>query len=162
MEHPQYEAQTRLLLTTLAGVEQGDSGVDRQAPIDPALFSSQVEVLRSHDLARRVAARNQLEKDSEFNMRLRSLSPLQHLAVLTGVLPNPTAVPVSEQVVSNLRARLAVQPVGGVQMVGITFRSEDPAKAAQLANDLGAAYIDWLAASRAAKTAEHDAQPAPL
>ena len=133
---------------------------------DAEAVESETHVLQSRDLAERVADKLQLDKDPEFNAALRSpgvvaryVGPLrsavagqvamlrQWLAGSLGgtVQETPTATDASRalraSIVDSVLANLSVSVDGRSRVIGVTFASESPQTAAQVANTLADLYI---------------------
>jgi uncharacterized protein involved in exopolysaccharide biosynthesis len=142
---PQFGSQVRLMIERADVAPAGMDG-ERRAP-DALTLASQIEVLRSLDLAARVAERNELAKDPEFNETLAALSPLKQLAIMTDTIPDPASLPERERVIRSLTDRLSVELVPDTGLVAVNFRSNDADKSARIANDLAGAYVEWLASS---------------
>ncbi|MEM8789497.1 MAG: Wzz/FepE/Etk N-terminal domain-containing protein [Pseudomonadota bacterium] len=132
-------------------------------PLSLTALESELEVLRSHDLAERVVERLSLYEDPEFAgdpdeaPPLFSLDPIKRAVrgfvdsvmgadeLVTGDPSAPTAgVDLElERIVSNVVAHRAVDQIGNISAVfSIRFTSNDPQKAAALANALAEEYIN--------------------
>lgn len=128
-----------------------------------ATVLSEVEVLTSDTLARRVADQLNLYNDPDFNPSLRPPQEARFIgavtdvisgtlgAVLGPVLGKGEAVELSAEererrmrtaVVNRVRSGLSVEAVRQSLVIRLTYRSTDPARAAQLVNAYAEAYID--------------------
>lgn len=118
---------------------------------------NQVEVLQSTALIERVIVSEDLAEDPRFNTALAGDSniPLiqqikrvirEPLVRLGALPPAPTATVVDPRrrqlaLIHKLRRNLELAPIPGSHVLELTYRAEDPALAAQIANAVGSAYI---------------------
>ncbi len=120
---------------------------------------SEVEVLRSRGLAKRVADKLDLYNTPEFNPALRPVVPKNKVeqliedgvATIEDLLglrkPEPPLDPAAEEarmrsrVVNNLMGRLSVSAVPQSLVIRLSVTSPDPAMAARLANAFADAYV---------------------
>ena len=152
---PLYTASAQVLLdrqkmqvTDMEAVMSGD-------PADSATVDSEVEILRSRALAARVVARTDLMTDPEFNAALRETSILQWLdprvwireaLALVSAAPAPMNEEMAAQaerdaVVDVLLEQLTVRRQRLTYVINLSVTSENPAKAAQIANAYAETYI---------------------
>ena len=128
-------------------------------PTDKEAIQSEVEVLLSRDLARRVVEQLSLAKRPEFNPSLRQPGLIQSvldienwmpealLSVLyTGIADELTEKATEEErqdisVVDNFLEQLSVKARGTSRVIGISFESEAPRLAARVANVLADLYL---------------------
>lgn len=132
--------------------------VDSQAvlsglPPDLAVVDTEVEILRSRQLAERVVDALDLEQDPEFNGSLRPPGLIdQALDAVTGLFRAATpggqgdqsevqAQKQRERIVDVVRDRLEIQRVGLTYVMGVSFTSPDPEKAARIANAFAENYL---------------------
>jgi polysaccharide biosynthesis transport protein len=111
----------------------------QQIPLDrdASLVDTQVEVLRSSRLAQWVIARLGLAEDPEFAATRGLLNRLRPDRMASA----PGAPQVPEKVLRNVQEKLHVQRVGSTYVIQIGFDSEDPAKAARIANAFADGYL---------------------
>lgn len=149
---PEYTATANVMLDTRAQRVVESEAVLSGLPPDSATVDTEVEILRSRQLAERVVSALNLEKDPEFNPSLRKPSGLQ--AIKKGVKDlfrqapekprQPTAMDAQllrQQVVDTMLGRLQVRRVGLTYVMDVSFTSKDPAKAALVANTLADKYL---------------------
>ncbi len=122
-------------------------------------YQTQLEILKSNQVAQRVIDKLELAHSEEFNSALKHSEPgivsqlklaLKSLPVLKAYMSEtdkePTAEEVEEQinrkVLKAFKAKLSISPVRKTQLVRISFESEDPQLAAQIANEVGHAFIE--------------------
>lgn len=157
--------QTRLYTaTSLVLIEtRQDRVVDMEAvvaglPADSSTIESEVEILRSQDLAERVMNELDLTTDPEFNPEIREessslfayLDPRTWVASAIQIVSGPEVEIEDEEiqaerernvVVGNLQDRMQVRRRGLTYAIEINFTSEDPRKAARIANAFADQYI---------------------
>ena len=121
---------------------------------DAATVDSEVEILRSRQLASRVVDSLKLDSDPEFNASLRkpaatasikagiknlfdASAPQQVTAEQEALLQQKT----QERVVDVVRGGLTIKRVGLTYVMNIGFSSEDPSKAARISNAFAEHYL---------------------
>src|SRR5579872_5033872 len=151
---PQYVGSASVLIDTRkhepVNVEEAISG---GWPSDTSIIDTEVEILKSHALAGRVVEALKLDDDPEFNGALRKPSGLMTLLksplrALRGGSPATPATltdvqrtQIHEAVVDQVLGRLGVRRSGGTYVVELSFQSQDPAKAALIANTFADKYL---------------------
>lgn len=152
---PLYTAESQILLD-----RQKMQVTDMQAVMsglapDSATVDSEVEILRSRTLAARVIEQLNLTQDPEFNGALREPSLLRWLdpRVWIGMglslieaepAPRDEAMRARAEldaVIGSVLSRLTVTRQRMTYVINIAFVSEDPAKAARIANSIADLYI---------------------
>ncbi|RBP77747.1 capsular exopolysaccharide synthesis family protein [Rhodobacter sp. 140A] len=136
---PIYTAQSMVVLDTrknqvvdLQGVMSGITG-------DSAELNTEVEVLKSRGLAEKVVEEMNLTADPEFNAALRTPSLLARLKGLFGAqIQTETS---KAKVVDALLDHLSVRNVTSSYVFEIAVQSEDPQKAAMIADAIAKRYI---------------------
>ncbi|MBX3507666.1 MAG: polysaccharide biosynthesis tyrosine autokinase [Parvibaculum sp.] len=152
---PLYTATAQVLLdrqkmqvTDMATVMSG-------LPSDSATVDSEVEILRSRSLAERVIGRLDLLEDPEFNSKLREpsawrwLSPRVWLSALQDLVSpeRESAGDTARQraeldaVIDHVLSNLEIAREGATYVINIGFTSENPEKAARIANAFAETYI---------------------
>jgi exopolysaccharide transport family protein len=120
-------------------------------PGDQTTILTQVQILQSENLGSRVIAKLKLDQDPEFNPALKwslgrflgPFNPLSWLAALSPPLtPEQQAAATREAVFESFEKKLSVSQVGLSTAIEIDFDSEDPGKAAALANAVSDAYVE--------------------
>ncbi len=147
--------------TTLAMIEGRSSEVVKVdavlsgRPADFDTVESEIQVIRSRDMISRLVDELRLATDPEFD-------PNQHISIrarLASWIPervraladawfrarvqDPRSAQVDHQtaIIENVQHRLQVAPVGRSRVIGISFSSIDPAKAAKIVNSLSELYV---------------------
>jgi uncharacterized protein involved in exopolysaccharide biosynthesis len=136
MVPPKYRAEAKVIIEA-RGVRIDPNRTDTEAErslLDQEGVASQVQLISSRDLARRVAQREKLDQVAEFR---RSPGLLQSL------LPFLKRAPVSpeEQVLDAYFQRLNVFQIERSRVITIEFTSGDPQVAARVANALVREYL---------------------
>jgi len=153
---PLYKSTATIMLDT-----RRENVVDLQAvlsnlPADTFVVDSEVELLRSPALSKRVIAHLHLDRDPEFNATLRSPTIFSEIsdgvkAAIHATLVFFNLVPVSgldaqerqqEAVLEAFQQNLDVERTGLTYVITVTFWSQDSAKAVRIANAIADAYVD--------------------
>lgn len=149
---PKYTATASVMLDTrkerVSNVEEVLSGL----PADSSAVDTEVEVLKSRQLAERVVKSLKLEEDPEFNIALRKPSGVKMVlggigSLLGAKAPEAdrlTAVQAQkrhEQIVDRLLTGLSVKRAGLTYVIKVNYESENPARAALIANKFSELYL---------------------
>ncbi|MEZ5909501.1 MAG: polysaccharide biosynthesis tyrosine autokinase [Hyphomicrobiaceae bacterium] len=149
MMTPRYSASTQILLDPRKqDVLQSQSPVQGLS-LDTGLVESEVTLIQSFKIAHRVVDKLKLDKDPEFvGSRGGLLSTIRSMFSSSSRSGGPTPVesglavtPAQLTAISRLRQRVSARRVGVTYVVEVTVTSEDPAKAARLANAIAEAYL---------------------
>ena len=138
---------------------------------DPAYFSTQLEILQSSDLMRRVVKTIDLENNEKFvnPQKDNNRTAVQNFLRLVGLGPDdtrrpPVTAPTPEKAaalklkldapidpnkeaerlapyVKRLERGLKIEPVAGTRLIKIEYTHGDPEIAAKIANAIGDAYV---------------------
>jgi len=165
---PLYKSVASVMLDT-----RREQVVDMQAvlsnlPSDTFVVDSEVQVLQSPSLARKVIANLHLDKDPEFNADLRTQNVISQaigtvktgmraMMVWFGVEPaNDVTGPArqEERIAEAVLKNLSVDRQGLTYVINITFWSQDPAKAVRIANSFAEAYLQQQKDTKSAATRE--------
>ena len=139
---PKYRAETRILIETRESVftrPDGDRSGDRPI-LDEEGVTSQVEVIGSTDLLKKVALKLDLASREEFDAT-SSMSAITNGLVVLGLKADPIEIPPEERVLKMFREKLSVYRVKNSRVIVIEFSSEDPKLAAQVTNTIAESYI---------------------
>jgi succinoglycan biosynthesis transport protein ExoP len=141
---PRYTAEARVLLENqenyFTRVDKGERA-DSLAP-DAEAVQSQIQLVTSRDLARRVIKTLNLQGNPEFDPLAEGVSPLTRLLVLLGVSRDPTRLSPEDRILESYFDRIAVYSPTKTRVLVIEFTSRDPDLAARAANAIADAYID--------------------
>jgi len=136
-----YTAHTQLVIdaSKLKVLQQPDS-LDIDRPIDAAQIETQVEIIRSRELALTVIKSEKLENDPEFvGARLRLFGRI--LELIGADEPSTREAQNREALKAFLRKR-SVSRVGQTYVLDVSFSSTDPWRATKLADALAEAYVN--------------------
>lgn len=149
---PQYTATTQLLLNNQSQKVLDMEAVMSGLPADSATVDSQVQVILSRSIARRVIEKLNLLNDPEFNS---SVTPTglgtmmsgakNWMRGLFGTEKEKDHARLEEEAMNSavnaLISREEVKRIGLTYLMNVSFTSEDPVKAARIANAIAEAYI---------------------
>lgn len=153
MVHPEKQMGGMSGLSALGGMGGSVQGLLQSVR---SQIYGEIEVLRSHRLIEKVVLKLGLTNDPEFNKALQSgifsslseVGPFAWFMELFGPTDEdaPTTAPKAgshelRRVVELFRERMEVRPPGISNVVNIAFNSENPEKAAKIANVLTEFYI---------------------
>ncbi|WP_171208050.1 MULTISPECIES: polysaccharide biosynthesis tyrosine autokinase [unclassified Ruegeria] len=134
---PVYQAETTLLLDPGSDGFEATAGALNGLATDVSAINTQIEILRSDQMMRRLAERMNLAADPEFNASLRP--PLSLIGQRGGG---------AEDVAKALAARVSVTNIRNSHVLTLSARSEDAAKAAEIVNTLATLYMDGQVAEK--------------
>jgi succinoglycan biosynthesis transport protein ExoP len=149
---PKYTATANVMLDTRKEKVTSADAVLSGLPADSATVDTEVEVLKSRQLAERVVKALNLERDSEFNSTLRKPTGLKAVVGGIGSLLGQSAPekarlsPIAQQklherVVDGVLHGLSVKRAGLTYIINVNYESEQPTKAAQIANKFAELYL---------------------
>ena len=145
---PDYRAETRIVIEPRESVytrPNGDNPAERPL-LDPEGVKSQIEILMSGDLLKRVSDKLNLTKDEAFTTT--EVKPYSRILMLLGMLPDPANLSPEERVQLRLRKNLQVYNVTGSRVIVVQYRSADPQMAATVANTIAEEYISLQSAAK--------------
>ena len=140
---PRYMGETRLLIETRESVftrPDTNNSSDNSPAFDEEGVISQVEVIGSTDILKRVAEKLNLSSLPEFD-ETADMSMLGRLLIMAGLKTDPNEIPPEERVLKAFRERLSVYRVEKSRVIVIEFSSEDPKLAAEVPNVLADTYL---------------------
>jgi polysaccharide biosynthesis transport protein len=123
------------------------------------IVDTQVQLLRSRQLAERVAQQLQLARDPEFNAALQE--PTGLAAIRQAVVGESFSPPDAEELNSRatrqavadaLLSRLSIRRNGLTYVIGVAFTSEEPAKAARIADAFAETFLAMQLEAKAEAT----------
>jgi succinoglycan biosynthesis transport protein ExoP len=141
---PRYSATTILLVDPRQPRVTSSESVLAGIGADAAAVESQVDLITSPALARRVIEQLKLQDDPEFAGK--------GLLVRLGLQSAPDAQTQLSLVEREFQQKLFVRRRGLTYIIEVTFTSKDPAKAARIANVIAATYLDDQLAAKLAAT----------
>lgn len=149
---PKYTATANVMLDTRKEQVTDVQAVMSGLPADSSTVDTEVEILKSRQLAERVVSALKLDQDPEFNPKVAKPTGLKMVvggvASLFGAA-KPTDAPVDavtaqrehEKVVDNVLAGLSVKRSGLTYVINVSYETADPAKSAKIANAFADKYL---------------------
>jgi exopolysaccharide transport family protein len=143
---PKYQSETRLLVESgesvftqpaSGGQASGDAMrvlVDREAVL------SQVEIIKSTDLLRKIAVDFDLASRKEFD-EAANLNIVTKTLITFGLQTNPLDLPADVRVLKAMREKLEVYAIENSRVIAIRFKSKDPALAEKIPNAIADTYL---------------------
>lgn len=141
---PRYTSDAKLLLENqdsfLTRVDKGER-VSATEP-DAEDVQSQIQLLTSRDLARRVIKQLGLQGNQEFDPLANGVGALTRVMVLLGIARDPTRMSPEDRILEKFGEKLSVLSPTKTRVLSIEFSSRDPDLAARGANAVADAYIE--------------------
>jgi succinoglycan biosynthesis transport protein ExoP len=140
---PQFRSESRLLLEAHQNVflrADADKNADTTT-IDPEAVTSQIQVVLSRDLARKVVNTMKLADKPEFDPAAAGASPLRALLGLVGIGRSPSAMSKEERTLEAFYDHLNVYAVEKSRVIAVDFSSANPDLAANVANAVAETYL---------------------
>lgn len=152
---PKYRAETRILIETRESVftrPSGEQGDDRPI-LDQEGIKSQVELIGSSDLLKRVIAKLDLGNNAELAAGADPSALMRILAKL-GLAADPDATARDDYILQAVRDRLVVYSVQNSRVIVIQFSSKDPTLSAAVPNAIADEYVATQQASKSQSNAD--------
>jgi polysaccharide biosynthesis transport protein len=141
---PVYTAQAEILFDRSNRPVVQQQSVLQDVPFDTSFFESQINVLQSERIASLVINKLDLRKDSEFASSGGGL-----VGFIRDYFSSPRSESeIEQQAVASFLQNLNAKRLGTSFTIEISFRSNDPNRAAQIANAVADAYIEDQTGSR--------------
>ena len=147
---PSYTSTIQVLIdpTDLRGVDNEVTTRAPQADSGTSLAESQSRVIQSDNVLRRVIGRLGLDKDDEF-AKPDSNNPLIAMTKRAlGMVPPPASRDPANIALDTLRTKMLVRRPERTFVIDVAVQSEEPKKAADIANAIGDAYFAEESAAR--------------
>jgi len=152
---PSYRSTTTLLIEAgknkVVSIEEVYSGMSGSREY----LQTQVEILKSRELAGKVVAKLALDTNPEFDPRQQEppywkkwltsagITPEQWgLGQPEAAAPNPNEAAITKRVIAAVQGRLQIEPVRLSQLIRVSFEAHDPELAARVANTFTETYIE--------------------
>ena len=142
---PRFKSEARILIDGRENVFMrpvAESAAERERTIDPEAVTSQVQLVLSRDLARKVIRELKLNERPEFDSALHGVSILRHMLGLAGLAKDPLKMTAEERVLEAYYERLTAFAVDRSRVIAVEFSSADPELAAAAANAVAEAYLE--------------------
>ena len=149
---PRYLSESRLLLESRENVflrAEADKNNGDRNTIDPEAVTSQVQLVLSRDLARKVIQAENLSANPEFDP---PASPLQGVLSLFGIGRDPSTLSHEERTLEAYYTRLSVSAVEKSRVIVVNFSSANAELAARVANRVAATYLEMQQTSKQDQT----------
>ncbi len=141
---PRYTSDARLLLENqddfYTRVDKGER-IDANGP-DAEGVQSQIQLLTSRDLARRVIKQLGLQGNVEFDPLANGMGAMTRVMVLLGLQRDPTQMSPEDRILEKFGEKLQVLSPTKTRVLSIEFSSRNPDLAARGANAIADAYIE--------------------
>ena len=151
---PTYSTEAQILIENLASPFDRTQSPEEQRPdpVDDRVIKSQISVLKSQDVARRVITSLNLQERPEFDsLKTKSLGKIKQLLLRFGFGEDPRLQTPEQRALDRLTGGLTVYQIPESNVVAVKYSSSDPKTAAEVANTLVKIYV--------ASTAETNSQP---
>lgn len=151
MVTPRYKSEARILVDGRENIflrPNAETRDNSSSTPDAEAVTSQVQLVLSRDLARRVIAKNRLADLPEFDPVLNGVSPLKSLLALIGIGRDPLRMTAEERVMEAYYDRLVAYAVDRSRVITIEFHSTNPELAAQVANSIADGFLELQQAAR--------------
>lgn len=147
---PRYKSEARILLDGRENIflRPNADARDNGGSPDAEAVTSQVQLVLSRDLARRIIAKNRLAELPEFDPVLRGTSPLKTVLSLFGIGRDPLRMTAEERVMEAYYDRLVAYAVDKSRVITIEFQSVDPDLAARVANSIAEGFLELQQGAR--------------
>jgi polysaccharide biosynthesis transport protein len=145
MMKPVYSTEAQVL------IQNQETPFDRVQPlenqrgeaIDDRIVASQISVIKSEDLGRRVVAALGLETVAEFNPMLSGVGQVGKIKIALGFGSDPRLKTPEQRALDHYADKLSVYQLPDSNVVGIKYSSSSPEMAAKVANTLTETYVMW-------------------
>ena len=149
-----FKAEATMLLDRGRFLDQPRQQLFSETPVDNATVESELEILKSDNIARAVIKSLHLIEDGEFGASSGSSNGWSLLSGLVSIplsislirahqahqAPKPTSL---NEKYPTFKSRLAAQRIGGSFLIAVTFKSHNAERAAQIANAIVDAFINY-------------------
>ena len=140
---PVYSTEAQLLIDNLETRFDRMQATENQATpsVDDRIVASQMAVLKSEDMGRRVIAALALEQNPEFNAKLRDMSVLKKIKVALGFGEDPRRMTPEQSTLASYLDGLSVYQQPDSNVMSVKYSASTGETAAKIANTLAGTYI---------------------
>src|SRR6266545_4701962 len=152
---PRYKSEARILIEGRENVclrPEAEKLYERERTVDQEAVTSQVQLVLSRDLARKVIKELKLTERPEFDPVLHGVSIVRQVLSLAGLAKDPLKMTPEERVLEAYYERLTAFSVDKSRVIAIEFSSADPELAAKVANAITEAYLELQQAAKQDQT----------
>lgn len=143
---PMYTAEAQVLLENqesfLTRPQRVEMPSEAATNLDAESVGSQVQLVTSRDIARRVIEKLALVGNPEFDPAAKGIGAISRVLILFGLVRDPTRMALEDRVVDTFAERLSVFSPTKTHVLTVQFRSHDPDMAARAANEVVALYLE--------------------
>ncbi|PLP60893.1 chain-length determining protein [Mesorhizobium loti] len=159
---PLYKSETRLEIADRESpYTRPNAAADaNRENLDEGAVASQVELISSTDVLRKVAEKLKLAKLAEFDETV-NMSAVTQFLILVGLKSDPNEIPPEERVLKKMREKLNVYRVEGTRIIGVEFSSRDAKLAVAVPDEIAEAYVAMLRGSKRESSTEATGYLAP-
>ena len=142
---PRYSAEARVLLENQENFIPRADKTERAAEIlpDPEAVQSQIQLLTSRDLARRVVKMLDLQGNDEFDPLAHGAGATTRALMMLGLARDPTQTSPEDRILETFGDKLSVLSPTKTRVLSIEFTSRNPDLAAKGANAVAEAYLEF-------------------
>ena len=139
---PTYTAEAQVLLENQESFLPNSLQPSENAAIlDAETVGSQIQVVTSRDIARKVIEKLHLVGNPEFDPAAKKIGPLSRVLILFGLMRDPTTIAPEDRVADVFERHLTVFSPTKTRVLTIQFSAHSPAMAARVANEIVAFYL---------------------
>jgi polysaccharide biosynthesis transport protein len=141
---PTYQSEAQVVIENLATpYDKANTANDttQQSPVDDRMVTTQVYVVKSEDLASRVADQLKLTEKVEFNPLLGQLGTLEGVMISLGFSDDPRLMQAKDLAIARIAKKLVVYAIPESNAFGIKYQARDPKTAADVANAIADTYV---------------------
>ena len=151
---PAYTTEAQVLIQNLETPFDRFQPADNQRnnTVDDRVVASQISVIQSQDLGRRVIAALSLESNPEFNPLIKGVGLAGRLKVMLGFATDPRLKTPEQRALEHYDDKLNVFQLPESNVIGIKYTSANPDVAAKVANTLAETYVMWTRESQSVPT----------
>ncbi|MFN4167363.1 MAG: succinoglycan transporter [Pannonibacter phragmitetus] len=144
-----FKGEARVLIETADALFPGAArgAEDERALLDSQGVASQVQLLTSVDLARRVSQRMNLAAVPEFKAETQA-GTLQQLMISIGLSPSPSRISAEERLLRHFARNLDVYRVEGSRVIAVEYSAKSAVLAAEIANAVVDEYLQMQSAAK--------------
>lgn len=141
---PLYKAEGKILIEaseSLLTRPTADNNAETQALLDQEGIMSQVQLVRSREVARAVVQKLNLGSLPEFDPLLKGPGLVTRILSPIGLARDPSRTSAEERVLDSFFQKLSVYPVEKSRVIVIEFTASDPELAARITNAIAEQYL---------------------
>ncbi|MGH6855125.1 MAG: GumC family protein [Aestuariivirga sp.] len=140
---PIYSAEAQLLVDNLETRFDRMQNLENQVVpgVDDRIVASQMAVLKSEDMGRRVIAALALQDNPEFNARLKGIGALKKIKIALGFGQDPRRMTPEQLALASYLDGLSVYQQPNSNVIAVKYSAGEAETAASIANTLAETYI---------------------